>query len=767
MMMATMMATLTAPFRWLHSQPDFIEAVGIFRKLECFQHTYERAATAAKSYAGWQSKQSWLLDSMVNNDQLTDWEFAEAGRHIAHPLESALALDGDNAKAALWLFQQGADAILRREETAATIRDASKRLLDPLSRHMRQWQLPNAALVASEFRFATCEALVCAMEYTDVTLAECFLHGFQPVFECPDSGAWKPQEKAATKEFNRANNDAWTTELSSRLEQRSRKATGAHMETVWAVWGKTQKEKEKGYVIGPFSRSQLDHTNEFGWGNWRPIGRNGIWQNGKCRCVDDARVSGHNDATTTHETIVCSGPDFPARAACEFAKLHGEPVMMWCGMEDIEAAYRRIPNANPGYTVVALWDPVELKVVYYKLPGFNFGLVSAVISFNRFPRFCCAAIRRFFGITCDHYVDDYCVAEPSYAGKSGQVGLNFIHELLHFALAPDKHVAMGPENVFLGVCTNFAHIVQEGIVVLKMRDEMMKIVTGDFESVVRDGKLTRGHASRLRGQCQFIGNAIFGRVGRAPMQALANRQYQRSPDTSVEGELLEALLLIIHLLKVLPARRIKVLPKSRRKALLVWSDAMWEVKETGKRRQVAKIRLGQFKAQLGFVAYDPEKDKYYHASLVVGMEIISKFVPGKATYIGQLEALAAAAVYASLRDSDVVDRDILRDRYVLHWVDNTSAVAGLIKGYSSKSDTGRVLNALQFMLASLSCVPWFAYVPSEQNVADAPSRGEFGDLRKRGSIEVTMRLPEFSSWLSPSVAGAKSKRGSRGKKRKG
>ena len=101
MMMATMMATLTAPFRWLHSQPDFIEAVGIFRKLECFQHTYERAATAAKSYAGWQSKQSWLLDSMVNNDQLTDWEFAEAGRHIAHPLESALALEGDNAKAAL------------------------------------------------------------------------------------------------------------------------------------------------------------------------------------------------------------------------------------------------------------------------------------------------------------------------------------------------------------------------------------------------------------------------------------------------------------------------------------------------------------------------------------------------------------------------------------------------------------------------------------------------------------------------------------------
>ena len=241
------------------------------------------------------------------------------------------------------------------------------------------------------------------------------------------------------------------------------------------------------------------------------------------------------------------------------------------------------------------------------------------------------------------------------------------------------------------------------------------------------------------------------------MQALSDRQYQKGADTSVTGELLEALLLIIQLLKALPPRRIKVMPKARKKALLIWSDAMWETKESGARRQRAAAKLGKFKAQLGFVVFDPEHNKYYHSFMIVGNEVISKFVPGKGTYIGQLEALAAAAVYSSL------PREVLEDRYALHWVDNTSAVAGLIKGYSSKSDTGRILNALQFLLAGLSCVPWFAYVPSGQNVADAPSRGEFQELLDVGSELLVMKLPEFNSWLDP-VRSKKAKRGKRSKR---
>ena len=757
-MIWTLTIGTSAPFRWLHQQPAFLEAVQIFKDARLFQHIYERGVPAVREYAGWQSKQSWLLDSMVNDGSLDPWQFVRAATKISHPLETALKLGAENAKAAAWIVANHETAIELRSKAQQMIAEVSKRLLDPLSVFMKKWQLPTAALVAGDFRFATVEALTCAMGFTDISLAECFLHGFAPVFECPDSGTWKPQEKKATEGFSRADNDAWTSKLSTRIQKLSEDVNGERAKTMWAVWEKTLAEEKKGYCMGPFSRSQLDNSvTGYGWGKWRPIGRNGIWQNGRCRCVDDAAISGHNAATTTHETIVCSGPDFPVRAACEFAKLHGKPVMMWCGMDDLEAAYRRVPNANPGYTVVAVWNPVDKKVVYFKLPGFNFGLVSAVVSFNRLPRFCCALTRQFFGVVCEHFFDDYCVAEPSYMGRSGAAALDFVHRLIHFPLAPEKHQIMGPINVFLGVCTNFAHIVSEGVAIMSMREQMMDDVVADFRSVVETKKLTKGHASRLRGQCQFIGNAIFGRVGRAPMQALSDRQYQKGADTSVTGELLEALLLIIQLLKALPPRRIKVMPKARKKALLIWSDAMWETKETGARRQRAAAKLGKFKAQLGFVVFDPEHNKYYHSFMIVGNEVISKFVPGKGTYIGQLEALAAAAVYSSL------PREVLEDRYALHWVDNTSAVAGLIKGYSSKSDTGRILNALQFLLAGLSCVPWFAYVPSGQNVADAPSRGEFQELLDVGSELLVMKLPEFNSWLDP-VRSKKAKRGKRSKR---
>ena len=65
---------------------------------------------------------------------------------------------------------------------------------------------------------------------------------------------------------------------------------------------------------------------------------------------------------------------------------------------------------------------------------------------------------------------------------------------------------------------------------------------------------------------------------------------------------------------------------------------------------------------------------------------MERFVRRK-TYIGQLELLAAVAAYYSLPD-------IVRGESVMHYVDNTSAVAALVKGYSQQPDSVRILHAL-------------------------------------------------------------------------
>ena len=64
----------------------------------------------------------------------------------------------------------------------------------------------------------------------------------------------------------------------------------------------------------------------------------------------------------------------------------------------------------------------------------------------------------------------------------------------------------------------------------------------------------------------------------------------------------------------------------------------------------------------------------------------------------------------------------LRDRHVLHWVDNTSAVAALAKGYSGAPDSARLVHAFHATAVGLRCACYFEYVRSAANVSDYPSR---------------------------------------------
>ena len=66
--------------------------------------------------------------------------------------------------------------------------------------------------------------------------------------------------------------------------------------------------------------------------------------------------------------------------------------------DDINGAYKKVGNAQPMYTVVFVWNPVESKHEYFGVPGFNFGLksaVAAVVGFNR-ARVLCGSGQAYF-----------------------------------------------------------------------------------------------------------------------------------------------------------------------------------------------------------------------------------------------------------------------------------------------------------------------------------------------------------------------------------
>ena len=97
----------------------------------------------------------------------------------------------------------------------------------------------------------------------------------------------------------------------------------------------------------------------------------------------------------------------------------------------------------------------------------------------------------------------------------------------------------------------------------------------------------------------------------------------------------------------------------------------------------------------------------------------------KEQYIGQLELLAAVMAYTTFPD-------LLSGQYVIHWIDNESAVYSLVKGYCGAADSARLVNVFHTTISRLGIFPWIEYVGTDDNIADLPSRGEFELLRWLG-----------------------------------
>ena len=166
----------------------------------------------------------------------------------------------------------------------------------------------------------------------------------------------------------------------------------------------------------------------------------------------------------------------------------------------------------------------------------------------------------------------------------------------------------------------------------------------------------------------------------------------------------------------------------------VWTDACWEI---GAERP----------AGLGIVVYLPG----FHTICGKWVESCWLYAEGntppafmaqfqvRSQYIGQLELLAAVAAYRSFPKE-------LADREVIHWIDNTSALASLIKGYARSQDSASIVHAFHAFNLGLQSTAWFEYVRSEANIADMPSRGDFEYLHSLGARSSPLVLPSLDTW---------------------
>jgi len=125
-------------------------------------------------------------------------------------------------------------------------------------------------------------------------------------------------------------------------------------------------------------------------------------------------------------------------------------------------------------------------------------------------------------------------------------------------------------------------------------------------------------------------------------------------------------------------------------------------------------------------------------------ELLELFADG-----GPKTSLVNLAELTAILAAVLTFRERLRDREVLCFVDNTSALSWAVHGTVQNPEAAELAHALHLALAELgSSWFFFAYVPSAANITHIPSRAcdglrasDLRTLRELGAYRVPMVLP--------------------------
>eukprot|EP00971_Amphidinium_carterae_P139052 2756020-Amphidinium_carterae.1 len=153
------------------------------------------------------------------------------------------------------------------------------------------------------------------------------------------------------------------------------------------------------------------------------------------------------------------------------------------------------------------------------------------------------------------------------------------------------------------------------------------------------------------------------------------------------------------------------------------------------------VRLSQ--PILASVAIHPPTNRRLYCTAAVPLSVVQTWIPKK-QMIGQIELFGAVLGLLTFRQ-EMAECD------VIHFVDNDSATASLIRGSSNKSDSAKLVG-LYWILAAVHRMNIFIdRVESKSNPADGPSRADCAALEMRGFLrrDVQLEFFNFDPSLSP------------------
>eukprot|EP00438_Fugacium_kawagutii_P017427 Skav208457 [mRNA] locus=scaffold1104:125034:126098:+ [translate_table: standard] len=348
--------------------------------------------------------------------------------------------------------------------------------------------------------------------------------------------------------------------------------------------------------------------------------------------------------------------------------------------------------------------------------GHSFGLVSAVYNYNRRSAAITDILRRIFYLAAFNFYDDKYGFEPAKTCSSAFEVAQKVHWWLG-ARYDQKKLQIRHDPTVLGVTYDLQEMV------LRIKPSRKEEILEEIRSILDSGLLPPGQAGKLRGKLMFGASQLWGKIGRALLRALSERQYTKFPKSEINGAIEAALAMWVRLIEEGPPRPI-LEAKPMKTQFVLFTDGSFP---DGSKDSPSYPWIGGV-----IFARDMQPRQF---GCRVPDHLIQTWLPRK-SQIAMVELFATLVALETFGD-------LLKDAWSLLFVDSEPVQGALVKGYSSKDDLCHLVGEFWMIALKLRTYLYIDRVPTDSNPSDPPSRDRMSIGEKLGWITVQAVFPEM------------------------
>ena len=671
------------------------------------EHRQRNSALAAAA-SGYQLKRGALkplVDVECEPGQAIQWVM-----NVSHPFSVSEALPdmlataiGEVAQSAqevnqfrmrslqLW-HQRALDCLQRTDQCLRTISDG------PLRRLLRGVPDGAPAQLGLTCNVELYRAMLQEIKSVDVDLPDLLVQGFPIVGPISRSQRWpdytKPQQSVSIDTLEKR---AW--EMRRKIINRVQGIPVS--DNLVKIWEATIEDVDDGFCLGPF-QDEAEVSNFLQCDDWIPTQRFEVVQKNKVRGCDSATTNLINQATIITEKLRLPSTD--TNVAALRALRSATPMQQLGGwVLDEKKAYRQVPIRpdHRKYSVITMKDPKKGVPEFFVMVGHSFGLVSAVYNYNRRSAAINEILVNLFRLVAFSFYDDKYGFEPMSTVRSAHEVSQAVHWWLG-ARFDAKKLQLSRSPTILGVTYNLEEFV------LEIKESRRSDLLEEIDGFIASDLLDPGSAGKLKGKLMFGASQLWGKVGRAFLRPISERQYARFP--AKEGFKLDAALALSlrhwgKLIESGPPRPIEFRAEKKSDAV-IFTDGF-----------TPDPRFNENKPdRIGAVLFDRRSKSPFQFSEVVPKAVQREWLPRK-TQIVPVEMIAPVVALKTFHD-----RLFGADLILL--IDSEAVEAALIKGYSSKEDLCELISVFWDLAFQLRIRVSIDRIATDANPADWPSRGD-------------------------------------------